>query len=353
MNQDKSVNYGICLLRSVMCLSVIFLHFRGFYADDIAFDEMPPLAKLFERFADNAVPTFMFMSLFFTQKSFVAIDKNIIKKRMFRLIIPFVFWGIAPFAIYMFLQLFNLDFGIKTSDLFWQIVGGGSEINGPLWYVFDLIVISGFFYAVFYFLKKKNGVAAVIIVACIAVVLEYTEINYRLFLNFRYELKWPIGRLIEMIPYAASGFLYSYFDIISKLNTKIKKYVYFVVIYVLTFAAFYINIIVGFNPKGYTYNYLVQFFLTIAVFSTAFCLPLEKLPSKLLNHIQNATRYTLGIYCLHILIMRFIFIAIEKNNVKLNCFLIFGLSLFVYALGYLISFLIDKIPWKICKSFVS
>lgn len=85
MSEEKKYNYGILILRLLLTLAVILNHFW-----DV---ENPGVLKPMYLLRSCAVPTFMLLSFFLTEKAISAPSVVNLKKRIARLATPFFVWG--------------------------------------------------------------------------------------------------------------------------------------------------------------------------------------------------------------------------------------------------------------------
>ena len=78
--EKKEFNYGLALLRTLMCFEVVLCHFWD--SDD------PKFLMPFSLLRGLAVPVFMFLSFFLTEHTFLEYNKTKAKKRIWRVIYP-------------------------------------------------------------------------------------------------------------------------------------------------------------------------------------------------------------------------------------------------------------------------
>ena len=84
--EKKEFNYGLALLRALMCFEVVLCHFWN--SDGSRF--LMPFSML----RGLAVPVFMFLSFFLTEHTFLEYNKTKAKKRIWRVIYPQIGWAI-------------------------------------------------------------------------------------------------------------------------------------------------------------------------------------------------------------------------------------------------------------------
>ena len=125
--EKKEFNYGLALLRTLMCFEVVLCHF--WTSDDSKF--LIPFSLL----KGLAVPVFMFLSFFLTEHTFLNYDKMKAQKRVWRVIYPQIGWAIIYHLGYMIGEFAVKDIDINFTDLFWQMFTGHSpRLNASMWF---------------------------------------------------------------------------------------------------------------------------------------------------------------------------------------------------------------------------
>lgn len=195
-------NTGWELLRCLMCFLVICCHFLD-----------APEGNLLEKGATAlrgyAVPTFMLLSFVLAQKTLVSQDRGKIAKRLGRLLLPLIGWAVIYWIVYSFAdRLRGEEPPVGLRDLLFQMLTGHSgRLNSAMWYQAVLLWLTVLFVVVVRrcgkYYRKVLG-----LLALFGMFLQYSGIN-RCFECLPYELKYPLGRLAEMLPLAVIGFLLS------------------------------------------------------------------------------------------------------------------------------------------------
>lgn len=320
---------SLALLRSLMCFGVILAHcWKSKTYTSIIF--LP-----FKEIETLAAPVFMILTFYFSASLYFSPDISNLKKRMTRLLIPHLGWALIYFAVLQFFE------AIPFTELLWQIFMGHSYVlNATMWFQTVLIVLTLLFFMIFSHADKKEGMFISLLLTLFALFMQISETNYNLFYDLRFELKYPLGRIIEMIPYAFTGLLLNYYDAF----TCLKKYRYiFMMFFLFLLSLPYITdfpVCNGFGYAGITCYYL-------SLFMTLFCglLPFDLLYLTPKKFFYQLSRYTLGIYCIHRLV--FVFLG------RYSFFSTFTGCIILYFICYLICFLINQIPDKIINSLVN
>lgn len=335
----KEFHLGFSILRSIMCFMVILIHcWDASNAQNVM--KLIAWARAF------SVPTFMMMSFLLVQPSLIEHDKKKMQNRFERLLIPQFGWAVIYWAVYGIIDLLlNKGWESKISDLLWQIFFG-HKLNTAMWYQVDLIYLTLLFLVVI-ILCKKNYTSVLIILGMAALFIQYSGINM-VFESLRYELSYPIGRFSEMLPIAVVGFVISSTNLLEKL----KKFR--IITTILAVFLIFMEYAFGFfsDVTGYGYSGIRMIVISFAFISLFYMIPFEKLPMKAHNMIKTLTSYTMGIYCMHRLVLSILSGIIEKLDwgkyFSLNTF---SSAIFIYILCYMIAligtFLFRKTKLKI------
>lgn len=327
--------YGFDLLRIIMTFGVVLNHFWDADKSDFLY----PILKDIQT---CAVPSFMLLSFFLTQGFIVTLDCKRLKKRLVRLAIPYVFWGLTNWII-----MFSVDcvFHANTIDgfrvLFFQLLlGHGFHVNAPLWYLNSLMVITVLFALFFKTFGKVGGFVAIYTLSILALVIQYTQVLYKLTSDWSFETKYPVGRFPEMMPYAALGLTLGLLQMKCFLNKKIvHKVILFVsVVVVVVYTLFQDRLHI---PYGFGYQGVVLLVASTATFILFLFINPQRLCESRL--FQTVARHTLGIYCIHYLVGRLFKTVLQKSNVSINSVV---LCILVYLTSYIIADVISRIRIK-------
>ena len=153
-----------------------------------------------------------------------------------------------------------------------------------------------------------------------------------------------LGRFVEMVPYATTGFIFATYKIIDHLHKyKYNTIIISLLIFILT-DKYYIFII----PNGVAYpgiKYNIRAICLIFLFSL---LSLEYIKNKLLvNIFKELSNYTAGIYYLHWTV--FAYFKPFIKDVEKGTFL--G-SFYNYLICYMICFISMRIARKTIFKFL-
>lgn len=340
INEKHDQRMGLELLRAAMSFCVVLIHFWNT-------EKLPVVLMPLASFIHYAVPVFMFMSFFLTQRRFLEHNSTYNKRRLWKLIWPQIAWTVIYFGVYTVTdKLMGTGIIKSPSDFFWQLfTGHSSKINAAMWYQIALILLTLAFMAIFYCLSAKKGVVVVCGLLIFSIGWQYSGLNQAVFADLRSELKYPLGRLFEMIPYAATAFMVSYFQIHKKLEKcRIQG-----LLGVILLTGFLMKYSIISNPPGYGYSGVQKILIAFGLIMAAWLLPFEKLPTAVIKIITVLSRYTFGIYCMHNLVGRFMKTFFSMFGIPSETLF---MCVVLYVTCYIIAFIISKIPIKLCRQLV-
>lgn len=329
-------NTGISILKIWMVMSIVVCHF-------LEVENAPAISRVFTIYGGMAVPVLIFLSFFLTNLGKRSDESKIIH-RLYRLILPHVFFTLFYFVVYMFVEpwggVTKCSDQLRFKDFLLQLFFG-SDINPPMWFLVDLIILSILFYSIFYFCKGEKGIIVSIILSGISIWMQYSGINFQQWSIFSDYVKWTMGRLIELIPVATLGVIFSFYEVEKKLLEH--RYVIFsgcVVSLILLHRYQFFLFCDGFQYQGIYY-------LVIACFlsSLFYVFPFEKIPKWVCVLFNKWSSFNVGIIAIHYMVrsMLYTFFGWEQERLSL------GKSLLVYGISMFISILGANIPIKIIR----
>lgn len=175
----------------------------------------------------------------------------------------------------------------------------------------------------------------------LAYILQYTGINAVLFEELPDAAAYPLGRVVEVIPYMGVGILFGLFAIpekVEKKNSNIIKYI---------IACGFVLIIcskIGLlkSPKGFGYSGIALNVISSCLFMLFFSMNVLikkylNINHSVLRRLDELSGLTLGVYCMHVLVGK-VFGDINSlfpiciDGGVLNCCIIFALSITISAM---------------------
>ena len=211
----------------------------------------------------------------------------------------------------------------------------GGHYHFPFYYLFNLIFLTLVF-NIISFLFNKNFIFIFQILLIVAYIFQYSNLNVFIFTKYISAIRYPLGTLSELLPFAVTGVNLCYLDIAQKLK-KFKKLVIFF-IGVILFLIIEFDIFVKIRGFIYPGIFLNVGGVCIFILFSLLSLPNRKLIISLLKII---TKFTGGIYYIHLIYFYFLiekFIFIKKKE--------FHGSTLIYVLSYITCYLGNKLLYK-------
>lgn len=284
--ENRQLNIGIEILRFLLCFWIVIIHCSNVKKAHQSF-----LSKKFH------VPTFIFLSFYFSFQAFRKREITKIISRFQRLLIPYVLWPSIILIINNFLHFF-FSFGqfskkLTMNDMYVQILVG-SRFHGVFWFQFNLLFLSLSFTIISFIFKEKN-LEILKLLGIIAFYLHISQINYKFLFNYEKYIKGSLGGLIELLPIAVIGCIFSSVNLLLKIKNfsyNSKLIMLFIICVLFKYKIFTIL-----NGCIYS-NVPLNLFASTILFIFFGSLSFNKLKKKNIIIIY-ATKFTGGIYYTH------------------------------------------------------
>ncbi len=348
MSQKKPFNLFIALLRFWLCLEVVYIHFpikseiRGIFSKVLFFSR------------SEAVPVFFFLAFFFfTNKLNNCTKFSDIKERLKRLILPQIGWAFIYYILYCSIELVFTKKTLPISCFFWQLTTGHSVILNPsMWFQVDLIAITILFAFLFIYLREKVY-PILIVLLVISFFIQYLGWNFHLWSAMRDELRYPLGRLIEMLPYACAGILAAHvsnltqssFHVIEMLKCFLRNgpiHYRLIMTFFWGGSYFFFKKILSIpTPNGFDYCGLQLFLSSLSLVTFVFMIPDYAFVhnAKVEISCKILTKYTLGIYCAHRLVGKLLTPFFRHLGLNGSLLAVIG----IYIGSYFLCLAIDRV----------
>ena len=330
--EKKNYNLGIALGKMLMCFEVVLIHFWG--------ESIPSALMPFAELKQVAVPFFMIISFFLTERGFERCDPARNKRRLQKLIFVQIAWAVLYWLVYVvYLILIERDIQACPGSvklLLWQIFTGHSpKLNSTMWFQTDLIVITLLVILLFRRSEDRRALGIMGVLAAACLLFQYSGLNYAVFSPLRYELSLPIGRLFEMIPMAFVGLLLARSEAVSRMGRTAP------LICAAGVAAAFLVPLPG--APGFGYAGLHALLLGGTCAMLAISLPLRSLPERARRGLAFLTRHTMGIYCIHRMTGNTLRTVFTRLGMETDSFLF---CLLIYLLSFLACELLSRMPWR-------
>lgn len=324
MKATGTIDIGIALMRPLLCLGVVCCHFWS-SAPSFAWHFVLPCCA----------PLFFLMSFYLFARRFSGVGGSYVRNRLFRLYFPLLSWAVIYYLILNLAHLtINTDV-VTLKDFFFQCLTGHCY-NEPMWFQFDLIVITVLFFVIAFACRNNMRIICWLfaVLSVIAFCLQYAGLNHRLFSLFDYSFKYPLGRICEMLPYAFAGMAL-------QLADKKEKWIRVLFLFVLLLASAVLYLYHD-SPQGFGYQGVRLLLLSVSVFVGMKLIDFNRLSNGMKKAILMVSKYTLGIYCLHLIMGKGIyrFMSLVSWESLYGSFLY---CVIVYVCCYSLFFCIDKL----------
>ena len=327
--EKKKFNIFLALLRMYLSFLVVNAHLFNRSTSNIKNIYILKLLK-----NRISVPIFFIMSFYFCYR--IIYSKNItrIRERFERMLIPYFIWPIIILILNNIYYLsFNKKLKVSLKDLLIQYKTG-HNIVAVLWFQLNLIVSTLLILSI-QLLFGKNIYFLLINIQIIAYFLQYSNINYNLFIKYDYYRRYPYGRFVEIIPHCITGYILASSNLLIYLKEKKIKSIFTLLIFLLFIIKY--NIII--NPKGFNYQGILLHIKSLIIFLIFAIFPSEKITNKnIIEFIKKLTNYTSGIYYLHIPISLYLsnFILLIKQKSIYGCLIIYIICYYTSCFGIII-----------------
>ncbi len=263
---------------------------------------------------------------------------------------PYVVWPFVYYFGYPAIDVFFKAVGLvgefrrsySFEDLLWQLAFG-VKLCPPLWFQFDLIIVTILFWVLFRF-AGQYAVKMIVLLGILSIWLQYSGINNLVFGKLRYEMQDSLGRIVEMIPLAVIGFMFAYFGIFRKKENR--YYVGFVALVSLMVITAYDLFIL---PDGFVYGGLAHIMFSVLFFILAYEAPIEKMPIVMRAAIRFLAKYSFGVFYLHYAVGRVWNGLCAQIGWQINTFL--G-CVWIYVICIIVLYGISKVPSRYAKMLV-
>ena len=342
--KDKRIYY-LDVLRVIACLSVILIHASAEYAiKNIESSNFLP-ANIIDGLARIAVPLFVMISgaLLLDEKYDFNIKKHI--NHILKLIAFYLFWSTSYSIIYKVIKPLIRHKPIRIVKIIGSILSG----HFHLWFIYLIIGL----YLILPLLrlwvndKNKKYVEYYLILALIFTFLIPQLTNIACYYYHFFERINDILNNKLILSYV--GGYTSYFILgwyINNYELKHKKLIYIlgIISFLITGIGTYFLSIKNGEYVETMYNNLTinVLFQTITIF--IFIKDKYKNKKESNKIINSISKYSLGIYATHVIILKLTSSFLTRNNMNnalINIPIIFLVS---FILAYITSFILSKIP---------
>lgn len=280
---EKKIHIGIQLLRTIFSFNIIVYHcLKRNHLNKIIY-------FLCLKGVPFYVPTFFFLSSYFSYKTFSSDNIIKFKERLLRLSIPYIIW---PCLFWFRQNCINYFKGIKDKYIYKKLIYQlliGKPINPVFWFQFCLLFWSIFMIIIILIFKRiYNSIFALIFIVILS--LNYFGFIHELLKNNKGNLSRSIKELSITIIYILSGFFFGSKNLLELDRYKKLKIACF---------SIYIFFVFQRSLNINRHSYLRQLVVNIIFIIFSF-LHFDFIKNKkLLFLIKQMTSYSAGIYYIH------------------------------------------------------
>lgn len=333
--------YSFDLLKILLSFSVVFHHLHGALDNDYWFF-----------WSNNITPIFMCLSFWLVEPAISCCDTKKILIRIKKLFTPMWFWALIYGGGYWIIQKTT---GTKLingiSDVLWQMIMGNSEtLNKSMWFHFCLLWITIILFLAVYHAPQIHKDLWVAILFLLALFMQYSSINYTLCSQMNYPMMNPMGRLMEMLPCAITGYILRRYNIYESFKKDRMSIMIFAIgILAFIFLYFRESKIPGFWTQGISHVFVSAIVVMVMYYFQDLLILIDK-STVIKKIILTVSQYTLGIYCMHRFVGVFLNVVFygKEPNEKIS----FIGCVFVFAICWFVSYMIDHIPISIIKQSI-
>lgn len=280
----KNIYLGIQILRMIFSFNIVVDHCLNIiYQNKIIYFFCIMGIKYY-------VPTFFFISFYFSYKTFSSRNIIKLKERLLRISVPYIIWPCIMWMKYNFVnRIKDLEDTNKYKYLLYQLIIG-KPFHPVFWFQFCLLFWSILIIILLLSFKHIYNFIMLFILIIILYLNRFGLINL-LFKNYKPIISRSIKELFKTILYIMSGYFFGSIEILEKSFVVKIKIIILLFIFVFLFK----------YPK-YEYNnenIVIQFIVIIIFIASSFIIQ-DLIKNKfILSYIKHLTNFTGGIYYLH------------------------------------------------------
>ena len=326
MEKQKKLYLNIQILRVIISFNIIVFHCIANKKQNIFIYFISRIAVYYY------VPTFFFISFYFSHKTFISRNIFKLKERLLRISIPYIIW---PCIFWIKYNIDNKINGIEDKDkykiLLYQLLFG-KPINPVFWFQFCLLFWTIIFIILIFLFKHLYNYVLISLFAII-LVLNYFGFSYLILKNYKGLYSVSITDLFYRNIFMFSGFYFGVQDFYqSNFSIKIK------IIAISLISIFIIKL----SINKIKFDYIsVQFIVNIIFIASSF-FPFDFIKNKnIILIIKQITSYTGGVYYLHWQI---------RHKILKNFILIKNADFMSCINNYILCYFFSFISFKIFKN---
>ena len=325
------------------------------------------VGAFFQAMKAYAVPCFMMLSFYLTERHYADGDADWLRRRYPRLLVPFLVWPLL-YAAVLFLGVrysptfvdscqalttftyWKTSLDPRWTDLLWQWTFGSSPRNAmQLWFHVDLMVLTAAVFGLYRLFSARLRPYVLAVMVAAGLTAQYTGFAVWLLGDLPFECKWTLGRIFPTMVFAAVGLSFGMIrGRISSLSSGTRCFLSLSGLWLLLFVFYSKCMTRGLPSLGYFGIHLV--FTSIGILAFFHFLPLERLGGFAVRAISLAARYCMGIYCCHYalgwLLYAYVFphLGVGRETLASN--------LLIWVASWFLCWLLSLVPGRFTKDLV-
>ena len=277
MRKLNNKNYGLELLRMILCFWVVLFHCIRKINNNIILNFK---RKMFH------VPSFFFISFFFLFPVLKRRNASKMIVRLQRLSISYFFW---PLITWCFNNILFFNYKKSRFHRFltlyelleqWII---GRKFFVQFWFLFNLLFFTIIFFILSISFETKLFLKISEVLAILSYILQYSKYNYIYFDRFKDCISHSIGHFVESFPIAITAFILYFNDILNKFSPHKYTVIFYCILgnfFILKYGIFSSIEIYG---RTYNYNGLDKNIFSLFSFVGFYLIPFDFFHSKKLK----------------------------------------------------------------------
>lgn len=283
---------GIEVFRAWLSLMVVYNHAPAESTAGLA----PWFRDGFSLLCLMGVPCFVLISFYLSGPMFFQerpLSVGQFEKKFKRMLVPFIGWSLVGFLFY--------PKRISIGNIFLQLFFG-AVVNAPLYYLAITLYFILFFSAMTLLnIRLRLVVLCVLTVFCFYI--QYAGLNHNVFSALPESLRYTLGRLGELFPYAVAGiFLRNYFNMSKCYDPEYRADWRWLLVIIPAFVA---GVgLLRFTPEGFGYQGIGLLMCSFSAFLLCLIQPNRKIAGFVPKKVLSISSVSLGIFCSHYLLGR-------------------------------------------------
>ena len=275
-------NTGISLLRYLFSFVAVVVHVEPDLSNDVQY--------FFYDMGPYIVPVFLFVSFYLIGGMMNGPKPQALRTRFLRILYPLVFWTLVYYVVLSLVRQSWIDY----RQLFYSLLlGSARQLNPPMWFLAMQLYITGLVF-VLCFLFPDSGKRDMLFLGLIAfcLAMQYSGANLYLLGDCAYESYYFFGKFFEVLPFALSALLFKKYESLLAGGKRL-----------LLMAGLLLGAALGAllpEAPGLGCQGVPLLFITLLLCVTMISLPHVK-SRRAAYWINELSQYTLGIYCMHVL----------------------------------------------------